>query len=203
MSPHSDVDQVIARIVLLPDAHSFADVLEYLGDRKDEREDAAVVAELDGNRITSYCSVDLSQVGGPRYRSINVKPTEAVLDVVRPRIVTPDDTLSFQIIAHEQSGKALVIMQHGYIIGGHWLAYIDPATIPAPPDPAIEAARAAIVKAGHEGPTWDTDEFIRNFELVTFVAGFVVVRRRADGRKGTLQFVHAPRVYFNFVEVSE
>jgi hypothetical protein len=30
----------------------------------------------------------------------------------------------------------------------------------------------------------------------------VVVRRRSDGAKGTLTFVHQPRVYFDFVAVS-
>jgi hypothetical protein len=28
----------------------------------------------------------------------------------------------------------------------------------------------------------------------------VVVKRKSDGKKGSLEFTHSPRVYFNFVE---
>jgi hypothetical protein len=31
------------------------------------------------------------------------------------------------------------------------------------------------------------------------MAPFVVVRRKADGRKGSLEFQHHPRFYFNFM----
>ncbi len=42
----------------------------------------------------------------------------------------------------------------------------------------------------------------RDFEVVGFAAPFVVVRRRSDGVKGTLEFTHNPRVYFGFREGS-
>lgn len=49
-------------------------------------------------------------------------------------------------------------------------------------------------------PTWDTDELLRDFEvLFAFRAPLVVVRRRSDGVMGTLEFRHSPRVYFDFV----
>ncbi len=32
------------------------------------------------------------------------------------------------------------------------------------------------------------------------MAPFVIVRRRADGVKGSLEFQHNPRFYFNWVE---
>lgn len=50
------------------------------------------------------------------------------------------------------------------------------------------------------GPTWDTQELQRDFEVLGFAAPFVVVRRRSDGAKGSLEFTHSPRVYFNWTE---
>lgn len=47
---------------------------------------------------------------------------------------------------------------------------------------------------------WNTDELQRDFEVLGFQAPFVVVRRRADGVRGALQFTHQPRVYFDFRE---
>lgn len=47
---------------------------------------------------------------------------------------------------------------------------------------------------------WDTDQLRQEFEVLGFLAPFVVVRRKRDGAKGSLEFVHSPRVYFNFVE---
>jgi len=80
------------------------------------------------NEIGPYCSVKLL---GSR-RSIAVTATDLVIETVAPRIVTADDHLSFEIIEHADRDRALVILSHGHIIGSHWLAYIDPATIPAP-----------------------------------------------------------------------
>lgn len=45
---------------------------------------------------------------------------------------------------------------------------------------------------------WTTDELIEQFEVRGFAAPFVVVRRKADGVEGSLEFTHSPRVYFNF-----
>lgn len=48
--------------------------------------------------------------------------------------------------------------------------------------------------------TWNTQELQRDFEVIGFAAPFVVVKRKSDGVKGSLEFTHSPRVYFNFVE---
>lgn len=50
------------------------------------------------------------------------------------------------------------------------------------------------------GPTWDTTTLRADFEVLGFGAPFVSVRRRADGVTGSLEFTHAPRVYFDFRE---
>lgn len=52
----------------------------------------------------------------------------------------------------------------------------------------------------HDEQTWDTDQMRRDFEVLGFAAPFVVVQRRSDGAKGSLQFKHSPRVYFGWVE---
>jgi hypothetical protein len=47
---------------------------------------------------------------------------------------------------------------------------------------------------------WDTDQLREEFEVIGFMAPFVVVRRKADGVRGSMEFTHNPRFYFNFVE---
>ena len=49
------------------------------------------------------------------------------------------------------------------------------------------------------GQVWDTDELGRDFSVEGFLAPFVVVKRRGDGRKGSLSFQHEPRFYYGFV----
>lgn len=49
------------------------------------------------------------------------------------------------------------------------------------------------------GKVWTTDEFCEEFQAIGFLAPIVVVRRKADGVKGSLEFQHQPRFYFNFV----
>jgi hypothetical protein len=50
------------------------------------------------------------------------------------------------------------------------------------------------------GQQWSTDQLCEEFEVIGFMAPFVVVRRRADGVKGSLEFTHSPRIYFNWQE---
>jgi hypothetical protein len=53
------------------------------------------------------------------------------------------------------------------------------------------------------GRVWNTEELSREFEVIGFAAPLVVVRRKLDGRKGSLEFQHRPRLYFNWMEHSE
>lgn len=48
------------------------------------------------------------------------------------------------------------------------------------------------------GQVWDTQQLGADFEVIGFMAPYVVVRRKADGVKGSLEFQHFPRFYFNF-----
>ena len=60
-------------------------------------------------------------------------------------------------------------------------------------DPGCREALAA-----EHGPVWDTQQLAEEFEVIGFLAPFVVVRRRADRVKGSLLFQHQPRFYFGF-----
>jgi hypothetical protein len=53
------------------------------------------------------------------------------------------------------------------------------------------------LEAAH-GRVWDTGQLSEEFEVVGFLAPFVVVRRKADGVKGSLEFQHHPRFCVNW-----
>ena len=48
------------------------------------------------------------------------------------------------------------------------------------------------------GETWTTEQLTEAFDVEGFLAPFVVVRRKADGVRGSLAFRHNPRIYFGF-----
>ena len=48
------------------------------------------------------------------------------------------------------------------------------------------------------GQVWNTEELARDFEVLGFLAPYVVVRRKADAQLGSLAFQHNPRLYFSF-----
>jgi hypothetical protein len=61
---------------------------------------------------------------------------------------------------------------------------------------AIQSNRAKLeIKYGQ---VWDTDELGNDFQVMGFLAPYVVVRRKSDGVKGSLEFQHEPRFYFLF-----
>jgi hypothetical protein len=76
--------------------------------------------------------------------------------------------------------------------------------IDVPADPT-ESVRRAMIDSGQPHrdlaeakDRWTTEELGREFEVIGFLAPFVVVKRRSDGVKGSLEFTHSPRVYFNW-----
>jgi hypothetical protein len=73
-------------------------------------------------------------------------------------------------------------------------------------DDPTEGLRRAMLASGHPQRAlaeakqrWTTDELREEFEVLGFMAPIVVVKRKSDGKKGSMEFVHNPRVYFNFV----
>jgi hypothetical protein len=65
----------------------------------------------------------------------------------------------------------------------------------------LSTASPALALAIERGDqVWETEDLRRDFEVTGFMAPFVVVKRRSDGKVGTLKFHHHPRVYFGWVE---
>jgi len=48
------------------------------------------------------------------------------------------------------------------------------------------------------GQVWSTDEMTKDFDALGFMAPYIVVSRKSDGVRGSLEFRHSPRYYFNF-----
>jgi len=46
----------------------------------------------------------------------------------------------------------------------------------------------------------DTEQLRKDYEVLAFSAPFVIVRRKADGVRGMMEFTHSPRWYFDFRE---
>jgi hypothetical protein len=75
------------------------------------------------------------------------------------------------------------------------------------PTEAIRRERLAEINAepgsrqaleAEHGQVWDTQELGRDFTVLGFLAPYVVVRRKSDNKRGSLEFQHHPRFYFNF-----
>jgi hypothetical protein len=47
-----------------------------------------------------------------------------------------------------------------------------------------------------QGKVWDTQELSADFEVLGFLAPFVIVRHKGTDQKGSLLFQHQPRFYF-------
>ena len=50
------------------------------------------------------------------------------------------------------------------------------------------------------GQVWDTKQLTDDFQLQSFLAPLVYVRRSSDGIVGSMVFQHSPRYYFKFKE---
>lgn len=62
----------------------------------------------------------------------------------------------------------------------------------------VQPGNREALEAAH-GQVWDTDQMSEQFQAIGFMAPYIVVQRRSDGVKGSLEFQHNPRFYFNFV----
>lgn len=50
------------------------------------------------------------------------------------------------------------------------------------------------------GQLWTTAELQADYDVQGFALGFVVVIRKSDGKRGSLDFTHSPRFYYSFQE---
>lgn len=129
------------RAILLPDVRDFGDLLEYVAEWDHEtmsgyagKPPMIAGKDLGERAIGENVISPFTTINTPlsKHRAIAARATDVALAAVAPRIVTPDDRLSWRVIEHVGTGRALVILEHGYIIGSHWVAYIDAATIAMP-----------------------------------------------------------------------
>jgi hypothetical protein len=60
------------------------------------------------------------------------------------------------------------------------------------------AERAALEK--QYGEVLDTKQIRERYEVLGFMAPYVVVKDKATGKRGSMEFQHMPRFYFGFVE---
>lgn len=51
-----------------------------------------------------------------------------------------------------------------------------------------------------DGHKMTTPEMLEIYNVEGFAYGVVIVRRKSDGAIGTLDFDHAPRLYYGFVQ---
>lgn len=88
--------------------------------------------------LTGYMMVSAT---GKHY-SAHVTPSPMVLEYLKTNVLhCGNDRMYFEVIGRA-GGKALVIAQHNVIIGNHWLAEVDAATVPGlvPTEPAVTPA---------------------------------------------------------------
>jgi len=48
------------------------------------------------------------------------------------------------------------------------------------------------------GQVWSTEELQDDYEVKGFGSPFVVVVRKSDNQRGSMEFQHSPRFYFDF-----
>lgn len=65
------------------------------------------------------------------------------------------------------------------------------------PVPASEVEARTELEAKY-GKVWTTDEMRKEFDIVGFGAPFVVAVEKSTGAKGSLEFSHSPRFYFDW-----
>ena len=77
---------------------------------------------------------------------------------------------------------------------------------PIPPKPfAVNFSSRSMHEPGsrealeaQHGQVWNTEQLSAEFDVLGFLAPLVVVRRKSDRQKGSLEFQHCPRFYFGF-----
>ena len=55
----------------------------------------------------------------------------------------------------------------------------------------------------HQGKTYSTEELQEKYIVLGFGLGFVTVKNKATGEKGSLDFDHMPRIYYDYVKYDD
>jgi len=62
-----------------------------------------------------------------------------------------------------------------------------------------ETLKAELITRHGIDNVWNTDGIRENYSVESFLAPYCIVTRKSDGKRGTLEFTHQPRFYFNFI----
>ena len=65
---------------------------------------------------------------------------------------------------------------------------------------AAAAPRSRDELEARYGEVFDTIELQERFSVTSFLAPFVIVRRKDNGKTGSLKFQHSPRFYYDWLE---
>lgn len=71
-------------------------------------------------------------------------------------------------------------------------------------DTVLHDLSSAEIIAGiknHFPDACNTDELQEQYTVNGFMAPFISCTRKSDGKKGMMEFLHNPRIYFDFTEV--
>lgn len=81
-------------------------------------------------QIGPFMTLDMSKVGGSHYGSAWVRARmEVHFALHQEMLFSRGDTISYQVNAWGHD-KAVVIAQYSQILGSHWIAVIDPYSVP-------------------------------------------------------------------------
>lgn len=120
-----------------------------------------------------------------------LRHAQAEVDILREGIrdLQPDEVLK------EQAHLLNEIEQLRVQLGGHSIAPLVATTPNAAVAGPLTVREELEVKYGQ---VWDTQQLQADFIVNGFMAPFVGVTRKSDGKKGCLEFQHSPRYYFSF-----
>lgn len=125
------------RKIAFPEVQSFADLFDDVKPHGKQARELARLKSWEAGTWSdkagkTYCTVSgyLSISGGRRFRSLDVNAKPNVMEYVRSSMLHGSyDTIHFSVTIWKD-GRALVCAQYSQIIGSHYLAIIDAATIP-------------------------------------------------------------------------
>lgn len=69
---------------------------------------------------------------------------------------------------------------------------------PKPKEIKMSDTHVRIELEKKHGVVYNTEELQQNYIVHSFLAPFILCTRKSDGVRGTLQFTHDPRFYFDF-----
>ena len=100
-------------------------------------------------QIGPYMTLDTARCGGTRYGSAWVRGRDELhRALVSEMLCMRGDTISYNVVAWDRQ-RAIVVAHYSLILGDHWIAIIDPETIPEELRHAPSEHERLRTEAGH------------------------------------------------------